>query len=230
MGVCYEPFCIVLEYISGGNLLDLLQNKDVMIETKQALSLISQTASGMSHLHSEGVLHLDLSARNILLQRDQSGVIVKISDFGLSALTGGLDYDASDSRMFPVRWTAPEVLLSRKLNKAADIWSFGVVVWEICERKLPYYELNNKEVVEAVCSKGVRLPKPTRISIPNELEQILNRCFSEDPNQRPSFAEICGILRPLVKTQDTQITHFDFPSNYVTANRTHYETPAEKSL
>lgn len=129
----------------------------------------------------------------------------QIGDFGLSRVMETDTYNASTTTSFPVRWTAPETLQSGKISRldffhliwpssASDVWSFGVVLWEIAEGKRPYPDLSNSEVINAVCDHGVRLPKPQRVEIPDELYKLMLRCWDSEPEKRPSFNDIYSEL------------------------------------
>mmetsp|Transcript_16700 Transcript_16700/g.23212 ORF Transcript_16700/g.23212 Transcript_16700/m.23212 type:complete len:125 (+) Transcript_16700:1322-1696(+) len=92
--------------------------------------------------------------------------MTKITDFGLSRICEGAVYNASASSVFPVRWSAREVLAQKKISKAADVWSFGITLWEMIEGQEPYFELSSNEVVKAV-TRG--FGSPTTLLIPDRL-------------------------------------------------------------
>lgn len=111
--------------------------------------------------------------------------------------------DSKDAK-FSVRWSAPEVLRSRKYSKASDVWSYGrelrfhvdcisvgVVLWEIIECSLPYPELDDKELFQKVGHEGVKLPSPTKMEIPAALQNMMKQCFELDAENRPSFQQVC---------------------------------------
>ncbi|KAM3962668.1 uncharacterized protein ACR2FA_003295 [Aphomia sociella] len=145
-----------------------------------------QVALGMRHLEDRGITHRDLAARNILV--DAAGVL-KVADFGLSR-TGV--YVHTRSNPVPLRWLAPEAILHSQYCSASDVWAFAVLLWEIATLgSFPYAELSNHQV-PAFLAGGSRLPKPARAS--PRLYQLMVECWSDEPNDRPTFAQIVDKL------------------------------------
>lgn len=159
-----------------------------------------------NNLQAEGILHLDLATRNLLVKSEVfNGVTkytIKISDFGMSSSLVNTKeiYDVSARNKFPIRWCAPEIAHRRQVTKASDVWSFGVVAWEILERIIPYPDMSNQEVIEAVFTHGYRLPRPTKIQFPEELYALMLRCWSIDPAGRPKFPQIYEELKKIEST------------------------------
>ncbi|XP_052757727.1 fibroblast growth factor receptor 3-like [Galleria mellonella] len=145
-----------------------------------------QVALGMRHLEERGITHRDLAARNILV--DAAGVL-KVADFGLSR-TGV--YVHTRSNPVPLRWLAPEAILHSQYCSASDVWAFAVLLWEIATLGgFPYAELSNHQI-PAFLTSGNRLQKPARAS--PRLYQLMVECWSDDPNDRPTFAQIVDKL------------------------------------
>jgi tetratricopeptide (TPR) repeat protein/tRNA A-37 threonylcarbamoyl transferase component Bud32 len=193
LGVCEEPLCLVIELMSEGSVMNLMNNKSVKLDASLVISIAKQTSCGMLYLHSKGVLHGDLAARNLLYRTElatdgTTRYIIKISDFGLSVLSGD-EQDLATRTTFPIRWSAPEVLVRQAMSKASDAWSFGVLLWELLQRAQPFADLSANEVVDRVC-KGYRLPRPNRIPYPIELNQLMDTCWLPDPQLRPDFSQI----------------------------------------
>jgi len=131
---------------------------------------------------------------------------VKISDFGISRNISDEYYQISGSTELPVRWCAPEVLQIRQFSAASDVWSFGIVMWEILNYgKTPYSWLSNKDVTEQI-PKGEKLPQPP--NCPSKLWNIINTCFELDPLRRPSFA---NLLKELNRFQEGLRTESEQP-------------------
>jgi len=140
----------------------------------------------MEYLASHHYVHRDLAARNCLVGDNLS---VKISDFGLSRDVYAADYYRIQSKsLLPVRWMPPEGILYGKFTTASDVWSFGVVLWEIYSYGLqPYYGYSNQEVIEMIRSRQL-LPCPE--DCPSRMYAFMVECWHEVPTRRPSFAEI----------------------------------------
>jgi len=205
-GVCADPVGIVMEYVEGGSLLSCLANEKIILTPKKVIKFAKDIASGMSHLHAESIIHLDLACRNLLVSFGANDVqTVKITDFGLSRIMDSDIYNASVDSAFPVRWTAPETLNMRLVSRASDVWSFAVTLWEIVERKVPYYNLPSNKVAEFV-SDGGRLPRPTKVEIPDELWELMQECWSKIPENRPSFQTIYARLKSIEDSLNAQTT------------------------
>eukprot|EP01117_Protostelium_nocturnum_P012394 TRINITY_DN4575_c0_g1_i1.p1 TRINITY_DN4575_c0_g1~~TRINITY_DN4575_c0_g1_i1.p1 ORF type:complete len:1875 (+),score=604.74 TRINITY_DN4575_c0_g1_i1:191-5815(+) len=181
-----QPLSLITEFCDGGNLYDYLREKTVDEATKS--NMILNIARGMLHLHLEKVIHRDLAVRNILLS---SSLEVKVSDFGMSReQKSGADVTSSETG--PLKWMAPEAITRREYSPKSDVFSFGVVVWEIITVSEPFPELTPLEVAIEVATKGRRLEIPASAS--KKLKQIMNQCWEKDPNDRPDFANLCSFL------------------------------------
>mmetsp|Transcript_26263 Transcript_26263/g.36986 ORF Transcript_26263/g.36986 Transcript_26263/m.36986 type:complete len:245 (-) Transcript_26263:67-801(-) len=173
--------------------------KKIELNVKNVIKIFKDVVSGMSHLHHEGLLHCDLACRNLLVSLEKGNdFTVKISDFGLARFSESGTYNASINSVFPVRWSAPEVLRGSKLSKASDVWSFGVLMWEVIQGTIPYLPMNNQEVIDFVCVKKQILPPPTRIeNLPPEIYECMKSCWAYSAGNRPSFAGIFQSLKEL---------------------------------
>jgi len=184
-----SPLCIVTEYISGGSLKYFLE-KNPITTFNEGLKFAIDAAAGMTHLHSEGIVHCDLASRNLLVAVNGPTYTVKVADLGLAR--GDLkfrDYARfEDDAPIPVRWAAPELLMKHTATTASDVWSFGVVLYEIFEMAKPYYAIQkNAILIEEVCKRGLRLDRPTRVPITDELYALMRKCFAKNPTDRPTF-------------------------------------------
>ncbi|XP_061552144.1 tyrosine-protein kinase Srms isoform X3 [Phycodurus eques] len=142
----------------------------------------SQVAEGMAYLEDRNIVHRDLAARNILVGED---LVCKVADFGLARIIKDSVYTASRSTKIPVRWTAPEAAIYQKFSVKSDVWSFGVLLYEMMSRgKMPYDGKNNKQVLDLL-SSGARLACPSRC--PRNIYRIMMDCWAPEPSKRPSF-------------------------------------------
>jgi len=173
--------CMVFELAEHGNLEDFLRDDKNTLVLSDQLSMCKQIASGMRYLESINVIHRDIAARNVLVAADNR---IKISDLGMSRNVRE-DYYGSKGTQFPIRWSAPEVLEYRKFSHKSDVWSFGVLIWEIFTNgKVPYAEFENSEVVKKVVA-GMRLPKPT--DCPDKIFELMQSCWQARAQDRPTF-------------------------------------------
>ncbi|XP_056401696.1 high affinity nerve growth factor receptor isoform X1 [Hyla sarda] len=210
-GVCTdgEPLIMVFEYMKHGDLNRFLRSHGPdakildngngqpfgQLNLTQMLQIASQIASGMVYLASLHFVHRDLATRNCLVG---TNLVVKIGDFGMSRDIYSTDYYRVGGRtMLPIRWMPPESILYRKFTTESDIWSFGVVLWEIFTYgKQPWYQLSNTEAIECI-TQGRELERPR--TCPTEVYTIMQGCWQREPQQRLNIKEIHRKLQALVK-------------------------------
>jgi serine/threonine protein kinase len=195
---------IVTEFLSLGSLRHLLHRDGARVTSSALLLMAKDAAAGMKYLSQNRILHRDLAARNLLVKAEDKRFVVKVADFGLSRVTDGTTY-YSRSRKFPVKWTAPEALQFAKFTSKSDVWSFGVVLWEMYEfGKVPYQGMSNRDAMQFVLS-GNRLPRPD--ACPADLYRLMLDCWRADAQQRPSFQQIYdAVVEQLMR--DTHPTVF----------------------
>ncbi|XP_043267046.1 tyrosine-protein kinase transmembrane receptor Ror isoform X2 [Venturia canescens] len=222
-----EPMCMLFEYMTQGDLHEFLirysPRSDVtlnngtgkILEQPEFLHIALQIASGMEYLAGHHYVHRDLAARNCLVG---DNLTVKISDFGLSRDIYSSDYYRVQSKsLLPVRWMPPESILYGKFTTESDVWSFGVVLWEIYSYGLqPYYGYNNQEVIDMIRSRQL-LPCPE--DCPTMIYSLMIECWHEVANRRPQFPEIHHRLHNWY-TNQTYLSDFrnESMSGYATTN------------
>jgi serine/threonine protein kinase len=181
---------------AGGALLGYLRDlraRDQRLGRRQTIEMMLQTACGVRHLHQQHIVHRDIAARNMLLAHNG---VIKVGDFGLSRNTLEDGYHTR-SRTGPLRWMAVESLVQKTYSTRSDIWSFGILMWEIETRGLtPYFHIRNQiELVMQIVREGVRLPAPA--GCPLVLVHLMDRCWNELPTDRPDMESIVSLLRSL---------------------------------
>ncbi|XP_042245495.1 ephrin type-A receptor 7 isoform X4 [Thunnus albacares] len=217
-----KPVMIVIEYMENGSLDAFLRKHDGQFTVIQLVGMLRGIAAGMRYLSDMGYVHRDLAARNILVN---SNLVCKVSDFGLSRVidddpeavytTTGKMQDvmnliftpATDLHFteqggkIPVRWTAPEAIQYRKFTSASDVWSYGIVMWEVMSYgERPYWDMSNQDVIKAI-EEGYRLPAP--MDCPPGLHQLMLDCWQKDRAERPKFDQIVGILDKMIRNPNT---------------------------
>ncbi|CAJ0954535.1 unnamed protein product, partial [Ranitomeya imitator] len=151
-----KPVMIVTEYMENGSLDTFLKKNDGQFTVIQLVGMLRGIASGMKYLSDMGYVHRDLAARNILIN---SNLVCKVSDFGLSRVLEDDPEAAYTTRggKIPIRWTAPEAIAFRKFTSASDVWSYGIVMWEVMSYgERPYWEMTNQDVSQILPCTSIR--------------------------------------------------------------------------
>ncbi|XP_030072107.1 ephrin type-B receptor 3 isoform X2 [Microcaecilia unicolor] len=193
-----RPVMILTEYMENGALDSFLRLNDGQFTVIQLVGMLRGIAAGMKYLAEMNYVHRDLAARNILVN---SNLVCKVSDFGLSRFLennpNDPTYTSSLGGKIPIRWTAPEAVTYRKFTSASDVWSYGIVMWEVMSYgERPYWDMSNQDVINAV-EQDYRLPPP--MDCPTALHQLMLDCWVRDRNLRPKFAQIVNTLDKLIR-------------------------------
>ncbi|XP_011063669.1 PREDICTED: mitogen-activated protein kinase kinase kinase 13 isoform X8 [Acromyrmex echinatior] len=180
-GVCTKPpcYCIIMEFCPFGPLYDLLRAGEP-VPPARLVSWSKQIAAGMAYLHAHKIIHRDLKSPNVLIGQ---GEIVKISDFGTSRQWNEISTKMTFAGT--VAWMAPEVIRNEPCSEKVDIWSYGVVLWELLSGEIPYKDVDSSAVMWGVGSNSLHLPIPT--SCPEGYGLLVKQCWSAKPRNRPSF-------------------------------------------
>ncbi|KAK1795551.1 hypothetical protein P4O66_001049 [Electrophorus voltai] len=184
-----DPVWIVMELYKYGELGDYL-TKNQNILTSVTLVLFSlQICKALVYLQGKNMVHRDIAVRNVLVAAPEC---VKLGDFGLSRYIENDEYYKASVTRLPIKWMAPESINFRRFTTASDVWMFAVCMWEIMSHgQQPFFWLDNRDVINQL-EQGIRLPKPD--SCPPALYSLMTRCWSYDPNERPTFTElVCKI-------------------------------------
>ncbi|XP_034007925.1 fibroblast growth factor receptor 2 isoform X2 [Trematomus bernacchii] len=203
LGACTQdgPLYVIVEYASKGNLREYLRSRrppgmeysyditrvsDEQLTFKDLVSCTYQVARGMEYLASQKCIHRDLAARNVLVTESN---IMKIADFGLARDVHNIDYyKKTTNGRLPVKWMAPEALFDRVYTHQSDVWSFGVLMWEIFTLGgSPYPGIPVEELFKLL-KEGHRMDKPGNCT--NELYMMMKDCWHAISSHRPTFKQL----------------------------------------
>ncbi|XP_020847901.1 fibroblast growth factor receptor 3 isoform X10 [Phascolarctos cinereus] len=216
LGACTQdgPLYVLVEYASKGNLREYLRARrppgmDYSFDTcklpeeqltfKDLVSCAYQVARGMEYLASQKCIHRDLAARNVLVTEDS---VMKIADFGLARDVHNIDYyKKTTNGRLPVKWMAPEALFDRVYTHQSDVWSFGVLLWEIFTLGgSPYPGIPVEELFKLL-KEGHRMDKPANCT--HDLYMIMRECWHAVPSQRPTFKQLVEDLDRVLTVTST---------------------------
>ncbi|ESQ41155.1 hypothetical protein EUTSA_v10012636mg [Eutrema salsugineum] len=195
MGAVTRPpnFSILTEFLPRGSLYRLLHRPNHQLDEKRRMRMALDVAKGMNYLHTSHptVVHRDLKSPNLLVDKNW---VVKVCDFGLSRMKHHT-YLSSKSTAGTPEWMAPEVLRNEPANEKCDVYSFGVILWELATSRIPWKGLNPMQVVGAVGFQNRRLEIPDDID--PTVAQIIRECWQMEPHLRPSFTQLMRSLKRL---------------------------------
>uniref|UniRef100_A0A804PT82 Protein kinase domain-containing protein n=3 Tax=Zea mays TaxID=4577 RepID=A0A804PT82_MAIZE len=186
----------VTEFMVNGSLRHVLQRKDKYLDRRKRLIIAMDAAFGLEYLHSKNIVHFDLKCDNLLVNlKDQSRPICKVGDFGLSKIKRNTLVSGGVRGTLP--WMAPELLngSSNKVSEKVDVFSFGIVMWEILTGEEPYANMHYGAIIGGIVNNTLRPHVPA--SCDPEWRRLMEQCWAPDPAQRPAFTEIAGRLRSM---------------------------------
>ncbi|KAK4261697.1 hypothetical protein QN277_004657 [Acacia crassicarpa] len=194
IGACTRPPnpCIVTEFMSRGSLYDFLHKQRGVFKLPSLLKVAIDVSKGMNYLHQNNIIHRDLKTANLLMDENE---VVKVADFGVARVK--IQSGVMTAETGTYRWMAPEIIEHKPYDQKADVFSFGITLWELLTRELPYSYLTPLQAAVGVVQKGLRptIPKSTH----PRLSELLQRCWQQDPKDRPEFSEIIEILQLIAK-------------------------------
>nr|WNL49984.1 serine threonine protein kinase [Marseillevirus sp.] len=182
VGCCFEkPNISLVTVLETPGDLGALLSLDERMDWETKRKILRGVCEGLCYLHSRGVVHRDIKSSNVLVNELW---VAKISDFGFARLK---QENTTMTSVGSTAYMAPEVLSGQRYNEKADVYSFGVLIWEVLTRKKPYEGQSPVRVAE-LAREGKRLTIPN--DCPRDIKKLLKRCWDEDPNKRPSMMEI----------------------------------------
>ncbi|XP_067858358.1 fibroblast growth factor receptor 2-like isoform X3 [Heptranchias perlo] len=225
LGACTQdgPLYVIVEFTAKGNLREYLRARrppgmeytfdinrvpDEQLTFKDLVSCTYQVARGMEYLASQKCIHRDLAARNVLVTENN---VMKIADFGLARDVHNIDYyKKTTNGRLPVKWMAPEALFDRVYTHQSDVWSFGVLMWEIFTLGgSPYPGIPVEELFKLL-KEGHRMDKPANCT--NDLYMMMRDCWHAVPSQRPTFKQLVEDLdRILTLTSNAEYLDLSAP-------------------
>ncbi|XP_038987643.1 serine/threonine-protein kinase STY17-like isoform X6 [Phoenix dactylifera] len=190
IGACTKrpQLCIVTEYMTGGNLYDLLHKHHNVLELSLLLKFAIDISRGMSYLHQNDIIHRDLKTANLLMDTNN---VVKVADFGVARFQSQEGDMTAETGTY--RWMAPEVINHQPYDHKADVFSFSIVLWELVTSKVPYETMTPLQA--ALGGLRPEIPENTH----PKLVELMKRCWEAVPAKRPSFSEITIELEELLQ-------------------------------
>ncbi|XP_021747827.1 serine/threonine-protein kinase STY8-like isoform X1 [Chenopodium quinoa] len=194
IGACTKPpnLFLVTEFMPKGNLYDFMHKRKGVFKLQSLLRAAIDVSMGMEYLHQNNIVHRDLKTANLLMGEDG---VVKIADFGVAKVQTQSGVMTAETGTY--RWMAPEVIGHKPYDHKADVFSFGIVIWELLTGELPYSSLTPLQAAIGVVQKGLRPAIPKHVH--SNLADLLERCWHLDPTLRPNFSEVSGVLQQIAK-------------------------------
>ncbi|XP_077323964.1 insulin receptor-related protein-like [Lithobates pipiens] len=208
-----RPALVIMELMTRGDLKSYLrslrpeeENTQNLVppSLKQILQMAGEIADGMAYLNAKKFVHRDLAARNCMVAED---LTVKIGDFGMTRDIYETDYYRKGGKsLLPVRWMSPESLKDGIFTPHSDVWSFGVVLWEIATlAEQPYQGMANEQVLHFVIDNGI-LERPE--NCPDRLHKLMRWCWQKNPKNRPTFLQILENIKDDLKPAFQEVSFF----------------------
>ncbi|CAA6666739.1 unnamed protein product [Spirodela intermedia] len=195
IGSCTRPpnLYIITEFMTGGSVYDFLHKQRGVFKLPALLRVAIDISKGMNYMHQNNIIHRDLKTANLLIDEHE---VVKVADFGVARVKSQSGVMTAETGTY--RWMAPEVIEHKPYDHKADVFSFAIVLWELLTGKVPYEYLTPLQAAVGVVQKGLRptIPKSTH----PKLKELLERCWQQDPSERPDFSEILENLRHIAKS------------------------------
>ncbi|CAD6338256.1 unnamed protein product [Miscanthus lutarioriparius] len=211
LGACTKPktLCIVTEFMKNGSVYDFLHKRKGSFKLPGLLKAAVDVSKGMDYLHKNRIIHRDLKTANLLMDEHEASFLlslygqrtvapfqlIKVADFGVARVKAESGVMTAETGTY--RWMAPEVIEHKPYDSKADVFSFGIVLWELLTGKIPYEFLTPLQAAIGVVQEGLRpvIPKGTN----PKLAQLLEKCWQQSPLHRPDFTEILTTLNEIAE-------------------------------
>ncbi|XP_023552583.1 serine/threonine-protein kinase STY8-like isoform X1 [Cucurbita pepo subsp. pepo] len=194
IGACTKPpnLCIVTEFMSRGSLYDFLHKQRGVFNLPSLLKVAINISRGMNYLHQNNIIHRDLKTANLLMDEN---MVVKVADFGVARVQTQSGVMTAETGTY--RWMAPEVIEHKPYDHKVDVFSFGIALWELLTGEIPYSSMTPLQAAVGVVQKRLRptIPKNAHPVV----AELLERCWRQDPTERPNFSEILEILKQIAE-------------------------------
>jgi len=189
-GVVKDPknFGIIMEYHPNGNLFDFLHKQHNEFTEEEENSVIRGLIGGIAYLHSKAIVHRDLKSSNVLLRNRETPILC---DFGMAKILDNSS-QMSTYKIGTILYNAPEIMRKEKYNYKSDVFSFGIILWEIVHKKIPYSEIKSNDFVQKIGFDGYRSPIDSSISL--KIQNMITSCLQQDQKKRPSFSQILELI------------------------------------
>ncbi|KAK3131307.1 hypothetical protein QOZ80_6BG0504780 [Eleusine coracana subsp. coracana] len=212
LGACTKPktLCIVTEFMKNGSLYDFLHKRKGSFKLPGLLKAAVDISKGMDYLHKNRIIHRDLKTANLLMDEHE---LVKVADFGVARVKAESGVMTAETGTY--RWMAPEVIQHKPYDSKADVFSFGIVLWELLTGKIPYEFLTPLQAAIGVVQDGLRLVIPRGTN--PKLTQLIEKCWQQNPIDRPDFTEILQFLDDIIEevSMDPSKTHKEKGKNNI---------------
>ncbi|XP_005993488.1 tyrosine-protein kinase Lyn isoform X2 [Latimeria chalumnae] len=195
-----DPIYIIAEFMANGSLLDFLKSEEGgRVLLPKLIDFSAQIAEGMAYIERKNYIHRDLRAANVLVSET---LLCKIADFGLARVIEDNEYTAREGAKFPIKWTAPEAINFGSFTIKSDVWSFGILLYEIITYgKIPYPGMSNSDVISSI-QRGYRMPRPE--NCPDELYEVMEGCWKNKAEDRPTFDYLQSVLEDFYTATEGQ--------------------------
>jgi serine/threonine-protein kinase CTR1 len=197
-----ENYALIMEYMSLGSLYEMLHDGKTVLVWPQRLSIALQSAKGTHYLHQlqPPILHRDVKSLNLLLERAHEGYTVKLCDFGLAHTRSETSCLTAVPNLLActLQWTAPEILRLERHTEKSDIYSLGVVYWELATGQKPYEYYKDVVIRESVLAGGrLEIPEIT----PSSFGTVIHKCWAHDPVDRPNSSDLVEMIEKCIEMQ-----------------------------